>query len=441
MEAEQRLIRPPQISLHRGYDRAEPGFALTGYLHHIRFAIWTCYCAIERWSEVPIAAEHNRALLNNAFVRCRTKFRPYILQWHAEMVKTAKRVRVLPAAMSVMEKTESALGELWDSTAGLKIVERESLVAGDEAVTRSLPRSNSGTLSPSLHLDASPIQLKLAAAWEAGEHLLRFWPQFDPAKQRVDLAVDPWEQFYRIAIDLNDHMNEGIYKSRPESPERYQVISKASDMIRALEAQWSIAIKHALTDELASLMNAGCLRVRDAANACLANSVILRPGQAWAVVWGEHNDAVLALQNLTPLLQRAVRARRAGTPPISQVPKAKQQAQALASVALPPPPTPPPGSLPLPDPWMDKTRSAGWRLTQYRLHLTSHGRSTRLTSPELAALLNIPEQTIRRSSAWKAWGVVEPGGGLADQHRKDRGRDSGRAEHDRIEQEGDDDAD
>lgn len=119
-------------------------------------------------------------------------------------------------------------------------------------------------------------------------------------------------------------------------------------------------------------------------------------------------------------------------------------AKSDGSTALYAPVLPPPrGQAPSPDPWLDDSKTANQRILAYIAHLAQHGARVRPACKDLACKLGIPQPTIRNTPAWKAWPKADlPGGGLADQHRLDRGSDHGRAQRERIEREdGEDDRD
>jgi hypothetical protein len=292
MDAAESVV-PPRDSGHRAYERHEPGYALAGYHHHIQFAIWQASGLLDRLANISPDPHHNYIVLGEALAKSREKFMSYIEKWHAEMVEVGKHVGILPEVTLVMDQVETSLFSLWDSTQGSQVIRPDSGLA---------------------YLDTSTAHAAIRTAWRTRDRLLRLWPHFDPAKERIDQALDSWEKFYELGVELNDKLDEGIGGTLPDSVKRHAAIDGAQEIMRVMEVQWHLAVKHALNEDLAQRMNDACVRVRDAGRACLANSVTMLPGKTWIELWAVHNDAVLALQDLAPLLRRSIveeRQRRA----------------------------------------------------------------------------------------------------------------------------------
>ena len=133
-----RPIAPRPLSSLRGYDKSEPGYALTGYLYHVEAAILTCDQALE-WaqSRAGTPAQDVLWLLHTDFVNCHERYSPYIDKWHVEMVETGKRLRILPEICPLLERMRVSLESLWDS--GVEVEWTSSPQPADASRPRSVP--------------------------------------------------------------------------------------------------------------------------------------------------------------------------------------------------------------------------------------------------------------------------------------------------------------
>lgn len=305
--------RPNNPGYERGYNRSEPGYALAGYLHHVEGAVWECSDGLDgAGSPSPsVDAGHRQFLLNADFVNSQKRFQPYIDNWRVELVEVSRRLGLLPEVSPLLNEMEAALVSLWGSAAEAKVVRPNGLPLSDDGammvVTGQKP-APPGMNQPDW-IDTRPMRAHLAAAFEMIERIQKLWPHFDPAAERVDVALVPWERAYALAVEINNGINDAIQKTAPDSTERLRAIEKLGSSIEQdLVTHWTLAVRHALNDDLAKKVDDACRRVRDAARRASENGIRTpqRGDKEWVERWTELNDAVLAMQDLRALQRRAV---------------------------------------------------------------------------------------------------------------------------------------
>jgi len=304
-------LHPDRLHYERSYDPPQPAYALEGYLHHVDGAIVECDLATDHVLSQHPGKEANtqRFELNGQFVQIRNKYQPFILRWHNELVGKSRDLGLLPEVSPLLDRTEAALENLFEGAAETRLLlapklsDKKAFQAAKRKASRGREKNNAD------RIDESVIRNRIKAARITVERLRKLWPHFDPAKERVDRALVPWERAYDLADQINDTTSELIQKTAADSIERIRGSERLTALVEQdLKSHWNQAVQHALTDDLATRIDAAFLRVRDAAREATANSIRMRQrgDQTWATVWGRLNDAVLAMQDLRPLLRRAV---------------------------------------------------------------------------------------------------------------------------------------
>lgn len=299
----------PDPQSARAYEQSEPGYALAGYLYHCEMAISTCMQAVDFSDRPTVPADHRRDVLLLDFSNCKQRLAPVIEKWHAELIESAKRIELLPEVAPLLDRSASTLESLWNAATEVR------LVGGRKLSDRQAYEVATGKRKPPppSQLDVSSIRPRIIAVVEVVERLRRLWPHFDPAHERVEAAIVPWERFYELAVAVNDGASDMIYKHAADSPGRIAASQKLSSMVEGeLTLQWRLAVENALADDMAARIDSACKAVRDRARDCLAFSI--RTSQygdrAWPETWKKLNDAVLAFQDLRALQRRAVEKAR-----------------------------------------------------------------------------------------------------------------------------------
>lgn len=302
----------------RAYELDERGYAFAGYMHHASALLQQFYDAARHAAER--CADTSRLYPfgppTDVEVRLRIEYwKPRLDDWEVELRRSASGLGLSDTVAPLISALNKAIPPVQKAADDLRprldrwLRQRQQQAAGKARKgTRKAP--------PLRRPSADALLRRVAAVQDAVAALAKLWPQFDPAKAVVDRGVEAWERFHELAIDVDMDLSQLLSKGKPGSEER----SKESERLRTLMntklfAAWDSAVKFALSDELGSKIHAACEGVFQEAQRLLdeAHTQPVLGTKEWLDRWGSLNDAVIELQQLRPLIRRAVRATRLNT--------------------------------------------------------------------------------------------------------------------------------
>lgn len=297
----------------RRYAMDEPGWAFAGYVHHVQSLLQgfrDAYRHAERRmnGETPIEFGPPIEL---RFATAAGRLDPVIEQWKVQLLLATEGQSIGGSIVHMTTALATSFLSIRKAAKMRDAVLSSYLAAKREHLSRREAKKVKGKRAGPRRPSPIPIARQLQQAEALVAQIETHWLLFDPVKSIVDRAVVPWEEFCHLARTLSDDLNEMVFRTTPDSDERHQRLARLSPLLdNDMFNRHDQAVRFALTDEVATRMHAACLRVRETGLKALENPLTMRPGGTWATLFGDLNGAVLALQELLPLIRRAVRQTR-----------------------------------------------------------------------------------------------------------------------------------